>query len=215
MGREPRELSQDDVLHASYSRNMARESMKKALLKFAKDKGVNDAEIWSHGDQWAMRFTNADGEPRMALIGDVFAKARGTILSLAKPRVAMSSNNSLASQIAQLQKRYPKVQFSPAPNGGIKVRAANAIFVAKDINAVISRLGKAMSLAAPKKAAKKATKPTPGGPTGVSADWFMVQGIKSREIAEKAAATTRQGVNPLHVLRFYKRQETTLNRPWD
>jgi len=146
MGREPRELSQDDVLHASYSRNMARESMKKALLKFAKDKGVNDAEIWSHGDQWAMRFTNADGEPRMALIGDVFAKARGTILSLAKPRVAMSSNNSLASQIAQLQKRYPKVQFSPAPNGGIKVRAANAIFVAKDINAVISRLGKAMSL---------------------------------------------------------------------
>lgn len=210
-----RELSQDDVLHASYSRNMARESMKKALLKFAKDKGVNDAEIWSHGDQWAMRFTNADGEPRMALIGDVFAKARGTILSLAKPRVAMSSNNSLASQIAQLQKRYPKVQFSPAPNGGIKVRSDSAVFVAKDINAVISRLGKAMSLAAPKKAAKKATKPTPGGLTGLSADWFMAQGIKSREIAEKAAATTRQGVDPMQVLRFYKRQETTLNRPWD
>lgn len=135
-----RQLSDDDALHASYSKNMTRESTRKALLKFAKDKGLADVEIWPHGDQWAMRFTNRQGEPRQTLIGDAFAKARGVILSM--------SGGSLASQIEQLSKKYPGVQFSAAPNGGIKVRGDNVMFVGKDINDVIAKLkSKGTSLA--------------------------------------------------------------------
>lgn len=76
-------LNNDDALHASYSRNMSRETIRKNLIKLAKDKGIQDPEVWPHGDNWAMRYTSRDGEPRQVILGNVFAKARGAILSLA------------------------------------------------------------------------------------------------------------------------------------
>lgn len=36
---------------------------------------------------------------------------------------------------------------------------------------------------------------------GPSAEWFMMQGVKSRELAERAAQLVAQGVNPQQVLR--------------
>jgi hypothetical protein len=313
-------LNSDDALHASYSRNMSRETIRKNLIKLAKDKGIQDPEVWPHGDQWAMRFTSRDGEPRQVVLGNVFAKARGAILSLAGTagkhddrgvgqrlqqfadsagfdggqvrfigkqyvlfykgkqlplgpagralgelrRLAGSllslAGTSQADQIGALKKKFPGITFTPTPDGRIKARGDNVLVVGKDINDIIKQL-KGKQLSSPKKLsasvdklkpgdkikwagkelvvdsikdmnthiavrvktpdgrvvsigsfpkgkqlslAKKPARPSGGQP---SAEWFLLQGIKSKAIAEKAAALVRQGVNPMDVLRQAKDRE--------
>lgn len=47
-----------DELHASYSRNLANQSVQKGLIKFAKARGLSSPEIWQHNGEWAMRYTD-------------------------------------------------------------------------------------------------------------------------------------------------------------
>jgi hypothetical protein len=77
----------DDALHASYSKHLAQGSTIKGLIKFAKDKGLNSPEVWSHNGEYALRFTGRDGETKQLSLGSKYNQARRVILSLGgKPK---------------------------------------------------------------------------------------------------------------------------------
>jgi hypothetical protein len=84
----------DDALHASYSKHLALGGSLKGLIKFAKDRGIQNAEIWPHEGGYAMRYQGRDGETRQLSLGAKFGDARRVILSLsAKPKTAPATKS--------------------------------------------------------------------------------------------------------------------------
>ena len=90
-----------DELHASYSRNLANQSVQKGLIKFAKARGLSSPEIWQHNGEWAMRYTGTDGEVKQLSLGQVFAKARSVIASLSAPKVALAEPQAIVKELMQ------------------------------------------------------------------------------------------------------------------
>lgn len=158
-----------DELHASYSKNLANQSVQKGLLKFAKDRGLSNPEIWQHNGEWAMRYTGSDGEVHQLSLGGVFSRARSVIASLSakKPKVALTQpddldGEDLGDDVAKLiaavggQNSWPKNQVdawrstikyakavgTAVDNGDAKVAIARLEYVLEDAAPVPEKVAK-------------------------------------------------------------------------
>lgn len=80
-------IGADDALHASYSRHLAQGTTLKSLIKLSKDRGLKQAEVWSHEGQYAIRYAGRDGEIKQRVLGATYRDARQMILSLSGTKV--------------------------------------------------------------------------------------------------------------------------------
>jgi hypothetical protein len=54
------------ALHASYSQRLSHSHLEKAIIKMAKENGIDSPEVWRHEGKWAMRYIK-NGQVRFAL----------------------------------------------------------------------------------------------------------------------------------------------------
>jgi hypothetical protein len=54
------------ALHASYSQRLSHSHLEKAIIRMAKENGIDSPEVWRHEGKWAMRYIK-NGQVRFAL----------------------------------------------------------------------------------------------------------------------------------------------------
>lgn len=91
------------ALHAAYSQRLSHQHLEKAIIKMAKDNGLESPEVWRHEGQWAMRYIR-NGQVRFALGS---AKNLMSIRGATKKQTTSLASGQ-QSLVAALKKRIGK-----------------------------------------------------------------------------------------------------------